>query len=290
MINFDKKFRMGIYEKALPIELSWRERLTKAKELGFDFVEISVDETDDRQARLEWSDEEIYALRNLCIELDMPLQSMCLSAHRKYPFGSMDDAVRERAFEIMEKAIVFAYKMGIRCIQMAGYDVYYEPQSAATHERFIEGMQKATKMAERAGVLLGVEIMDTPYLNSLSKFEVLKQKIPSPYFMAYPDVGNISGWNHHVPTELKLSHQHIVQVHLKDTLRVSPDCKGQFRDLVIGEGQVDFHGIFKTLAEIDYAGPLVIEMWAQNDDWFDDIAKAKARLETIARESGLELN
>ncbi len=37
---------------------------------------------------------------------------------------------------------------------------------------FIEGMKKARKMAERAGVMLGVEIMDTPYLNSLSKGEV----------------------------------------------------------------------------------------------------------------------
>ncbi|MCZ2721037.1 L-ribulose-5-phosphate 3-epimerase [Marinomonas sp. 15G1-11] len=289
MIHFENKFRLGIYEKALPADLSWRERLSKAKELGFDFLEISVDETDARQARLDWSDEEIYKLRDLCIEFDMPLQSMCLSAHRKYPFGSMDNAIRERSFDIMEKAIALAFKLGIRCIQMAGYDVYYEPQSEETHRRFVEGMQKATKMAERAGIMLGVEIMDTPYLNSLSKFEVLKRDIPSPFFMAYPDVGNISGWNHHVPTELKLGQDHIVQIHLKDTLRVSPECKGQFRDLVIGEGEVDFHSIFKTLAEIDYAAPFVIEMWAQNENWFDDIKKAKERLITIAHEAGLAL-
>lgn len=289
MIHFAKKFRLGIYEKALPADLSWRERLENAKALGFDFLEISVDETEDRQARLDWSDDEIYSLRNLCIELDMPLQSMCLSAHRKYPFGSMDDKVRDRAFDIMEKAIALAYKLGIRCIQMAGYDVYYEPQSEETHQRFVAGMQRATKMAERAGVLLGVEIMDTPYLNSLGKFEVLKREIPSPYFMAYPDVGNISGWNHHVPTELKLGQDHIVQIHLKDTLRVSPDSKGQFRDLVIGQGEVDFHAIFKTLVEIDYAAPFVIEMWAQNDNWYEDIVQAKATLERIAHESGLAL-
>jgi len=54
----------------------------------------------------------------------MPLQSMYLSAHRKFPFGSMDNAVREQAFVIMEKAITLAYKLGIRCIQMVGSDVY----------------------------------------------------------------------------------------------------------------------------------------------------------------------
>lgn len=289
MFNTKNKFRLGIYEKAMPIELSWEQRLLKAKQAGFDFVEISVDETDERRARLDWSDEEIYGLRRLTETLEMPLQSMCLSAHRKFPFGSMDDAIRQESLLIMEKAVTLAYKLGIRCIQMAGYDVYYEAQSEQTHLRFIDGMQQATKMAERAGIMLGVEIMDTPYLNSLSKFEVLKRQIPSPYFMAYPDIGNISGWNHDVCTELALSQDHIVQVHLKDTLRVSGNFKGQFRDLVIGEGEVDFYAIFKTLKAINYASPLVIEMWAQNDQWFEDILAAKAKLKEIANSVGFEL-
>ena len=289
MLDYKNKFRFGLYEKAMPACLSWEERLRKAKEAGFDFIEISVDESEERRARLDWSDEEIYQLRRLCEEMEMPLQSMCLSAHRKFPFGSMDDEIRAESFRIMEKAIVLAYKLGIRCIQMAGYDVYYEERSEQTHLRFIEGMEKAVKMAERAGVMLALEIMDTPYLNSLSKFEVLKRDLPSPYFMAYPDVGNISGWNHDVCTELKLSQDRIVQVHLKDTLRVSGTCKGQFRDLVIGEGQVDFHAIFRTQKEIDFAGPLVIEMWAQNDNWYDDISTAKSKLKEIANSVGFEL-
>lgn len=289
MINFNKKYRLGIYEKAMPATLSWEERLLAAKNAGFDFIEISVDETDERRARLDWSDEEITDLRNLCIKHDMPLQSMCLSAHRKFPFGSMDDTIRQEAFSIMEKAIILAYKLGIRCIQMAGYDVYYEPQSESTHLRFIDGMKKATKMAENAGVMLGVEIMDTPYLNSLSKFEVLKREIPSPYFMAYPDVGNITGWNYDVCTELMLAKHHIIQIHLKDTLRVSSVSKGQFRDLVIGEGEVDFFSIFKTLAGMDYCAPFVIEMWAQDDKWFENIKEAKKSLQEIAHKAGLPL-
>lgn len=197
--------------------------------------------------------------------------------------------VREQAFVIMEKAIILAYKLGIRCIQMAGYNVYYEPQSQETHLRFIEGMKKASKMVERAGVMLGVEIMDTSYLNSLSKFEILKREIPSPYFTAYPDVGNISGWNYDVCTELKLSQNHIVQIHLKDTLKVSDTCKGQFRDLVIGEGEVDFPAIFKTLVEMDYSAPLVIEMWAQDVHWLENMKLAKQRLCSIANEQGFAL-
>ena len=47
------EYCLGIYEKAMPNEYTWRERLEAAKKGGFDFLEISVDESDARLARLE---------------------------------------------------------------------------------------------------------------------------------------------------------------------------------------------------------------------------------------------
>lgn len=281
--------RVGLYEKALPADQPWEARLLAAKELGFDFVEISIDESDVRRARLDWSDQEIQALRHLCEQHAMPLHSMCLSAHRKFPFGSADPAVRQHAVDIMEKALTLAYQLGIRVIQLAGYDVYYEPSNDETHRRFIEGMQLCSQLAERFGVMLAVEIMDTNYLNSLSKFELLKRHVPSPYFMAYPDVGNIHGWRYDVCTELKLSQSHIVQIHLKDTHQVSADKAGQFRDLVIGEGSVDFEAIFKTLNQMQCDVPLVIEMWANDAHWKENIIKAKQILKSAAEKAQVKL-
>jgi L-ribulose-5-phosphate 3-epimerase len=289
MHDFNHKFRLGLYEKAMPASLSWVERIQVAKELGFDFIEMSIDESDERRARLDWDDATIYELRHLCEHYSLPIQSICLSAHRKFPYGSADPAIRQEAAVIMEKAISFAYKIGARCIQLAGYDVYYEPETPETSLRFIEGMKAATKLAERAGVMLGVEIMDTPYLNSLSKFEVLKKAIPSPFFMAYPDVGNITGWNYDTCTELKLSADHIVQIHLKDTRKVSAQSQGQFRDLIIGEGEVDFLAIFRTLVDMNYAAPMVIEMWAQDEHWMQNIHTAKTRLAQLGHEAGFAI-
>lgn len=287
MYHDDKRYRVGLYEKALPNELDWQAKLEATKELGFDFLEISVDESDERRARLDWSDEEIYTLRRQCEVIGIPLQSMCLSAHRKYPFGSHDSAVRLQAEIHMQKAIALAYKLGVRTIQLAGYDVYYEPADKDTHRFFIEGMRKAAKMAEKAGVMLAVEIMDTEYLNSLSKFEILKREVNSPCFTAYPDVGNISGWNYDVCTELALAMPHITQIHLKDTYKVKPGYQGQFRDLVIGEGEVDFNAIFTTLSDTNCAVPMVIEMWAQDEHWRENIIAAKARLNSACQHAAL---
>ena len=49
------KMPVGLYEKALPDELSWEERLEAAGRAGYDFVEISIDESDERLARLDWT-------------------------------------------------------------------------------------------------------------------------------------------------------------------------------------------------------------------------------------------
>ncbi|CDT77510.1 L-ribulose-5-phosphate 3-epimerase ulaE [Vibrio coralliirubri] len=283
------RHRVGLYEKALPNELSWEDKLATTKELGFDFLEISVDESDERRSRLDWNDEEVYALRRLCEKHGIPLQSMCLSAHRKFPFGSADPAIRQQAVIHMEKAISLAYKLGIRTIQLAGYDVYYEPADKVTHQRFIEGMKLSAQLAERSGVMLAVEIMDTDYLNSLSKFEVLSREVNSPYFTAYPDVGNISGWNYDIVTELKLSKPHITQIHLKDTYKVTDKYKGQFRDLVIGDGEVDFNAIFETLKETECVVPLVIEMWAQDERWKENILTAQKRLNEVCVQTGVPM-
>ncbi|SUH05621.1 L-ribulose-5-phosphate 3-epimerase UlaE [Salmonella enterica subsp. enterica] len=102
-----KQIPLGIYEKALPAGECWLERLTLAKELGFDFVEMSVDETDERLSRLDWSREQRLALVSAVAETGVRVPSMCLSAHRRFPLGSEDDAVRTQGLEIMRKAIQF---------------------------------------------------------------------------------------------------------------------------------------------------------------------------------------
>ena len=55
----NKKFyELGLYEKSMPNTLSFREKLETVKATGFDFLEISIDETDEKLARLEWTKEE----------------------------------------------------------------------------------------------------------------------------------------------------------------------------------------------------------------------------------------
>ena len=45
---------IGIYEKALKWDGSWANLFAQARRAGFAFVDLSVDETPEREARLRW--------------------------------------------------------------------------------------------------------------------------------------------------------------------------------------------------------------------------------------------
>ena len=78
--------RSTITTKAMPKDMEWRQKLECAKECGYDFVEISIEETDEKLARLEWNKEQRLEIVELMKEVGLPIRSMCLSGHRKYPF------------------------------------------------------------------------------------------------------------------------------------------------------------------------------------------------------------
>ena len=266
---------LGIYEKAFPGDLSLPERLRGAKELGFDFLELSVDESDERLRRLRWPSQVRSALRKEIEDAGIRVPSMCFSGHRRFPMGSHDAEVRQKAVEMMQEAINLASDLGIRVIQLAGYDVYYETADPETHASFVLNLHKAAEMAARAQVMLAIEIMDTSYINSITKYLWYDKTINSPWLAVYPDVGNLTAWNCDVEEELRIGLHRIVGLHLKETLKVTDEFPGQFRDVPFGSGNVDFIKLFQTLSRIGYAGPLLIEMWSASAAWKAEITAAR---------------
>lgn len=59
MVNQNKEYYLGLYEKSMPNTLSWEEKLEVVKEAGFDYLEMSIDETEEKLARLDQPVDEI---------------------------------------------------------------------------------------------------------------------------------------------------------------------------------------------------------------------------------------
>ena len=264
-----KPYQIGLYEKAMPDTLTWKEKLECAKECGYDFVEISIDETDAKLSRLEWTKEERAEMVRLMEEVGIPIRSMCLSGHRKYPFGSSNPDTRKRSMEIMEKAIQLADDLGVRIIQLAGYDVYYEDSTEESRKLFAENLAKATMMAADKGVIMGFETMETEFMNTTEKAMKYVSLINNPYLGVYPDAGNLTNaaktYGTSVLDDMETGRGHIVALHLKETV------PGKFREIPFLTGHVDFDAVIGKAKDLGIRR-FVTEMWyVKQDNWKDDI-------------------
>lgn len=257
------KYRLGMYEKSMPNFLSIDEKLENCKKSGFDFLEISIDETDERLARLDYNDEKINEIRRSIEKTGVSIDTMCLSGHRKYPLGSMEH--EKRSLEIMSKAIVFAKKLGVRIIQLAGYDVYYEKSDDETRNRFIKNLETAVLMASKEGIVLGFETMETPFMDTVEKAMEYVNYVDSPYLNVYPDVGNLTNaskvYGNDLCLDIKKGKGKIVAAHLKETI------PNHYREIEFGKGHVDFVKCIDTLKMLK-VNMFVGEFWyVGQDNW-----------------------
>jgi L-ribulose-5-phosphate 3-epimerase len=260
----------GVYEKALGGG-SWPAILSDARRAGFDFVEMSIDESEARLARLEWSRRERRQLVGSCQEQDMPIFSICLSAHRKFGLGSNDPSSRARAGQILDAAMALACDLGVRVVQIAGYFAYYETRDPEARARYVAGLRRGAELAQRRGVMLAVENIDTPDMASLSECLALRDEVGSPWFALYPDLGNLAVHRLDILAELELLPGVAVALHLKDAR------PGEPRRVPFGQGTVPFRAVFEHLAQSDFSAPFTVEMW--NDD-------PTAAVQTAARALG----
>lgn len=259
LTNTENNRLIGIYEKAINNNFSFEDKILIAKKAGYDFIEFSVDESDDKLLRLDWTKKQRNEIKKLLIKHNFILNSMTLSAHRKYSFGSKEKKTLKKAFDIMLKAILLAKDLGIRTIQLAGYDVYYEESDAQTKLNFLNNFKKVALMASKYSVMLAFEIMDTPFMGTICRALKYVNNIDSPFIKIYPDLGNLYQWSNNIENELTIGKNQIVGFHFKDT---EP---GVFRDVPFGFGTVDFVKILKVIKNLKLNVPVLIEMWSKNE-------------------------
>ncbi len=262
--------RLGCYEKAMPSNWTWVNKCVAAKDAGYDFIEISIDETDEKLARLDDSNFASTVLNAVKLT-GMPIRTMCLSGHRKYPLGSEHPETVIRSLDIFTKAVKLAECLGIRIIQLAGYDVYYEDSSPVTRKRFLENLKKCVAIAARHGVLLGFETMETPFMDTVSKAMAVVRAVDSPYLNVYPDLGNCTNaaklYRTELVDDLHSGQGRIVAVHIKETV------VGKYREIPFGKGHVDFKNALKTCMELGVR-MYVAEFWYDSTTEANDVLKS----------------
>ena len=255
---------LGIYEKALrsgPLAVSgnrvdgeaWRVFLDQVPHAGFSFLDLSIAESPEREARLDWD------------------AGQCRT-------------VRRRAREVMARGLQVCHDLGVPVIQLAGYYCYYEDPNPDAERWYAQLLADAVPLAARLGVVMGIENVDGDDVTSLTKAMEFVDAVDSPYLQLYPDLGNIAEQGLDPGVELTAGEGHMVAMHAKDVRLGEP------RRVEMGTGVVDWDRSFELLAAQGWSGRLMIEMW--NDDVPDSLSRcaaARAFIEERAASAGIAI-
>lgn len=184
--------------------------------------------------------------------------------------------------EIAEKSIELAADLGIRVVMIPGYDVYYEPSDEKTKSGYLENLKKVAEIAEKTGVILGLETMENEFMNTVEKAMKYVVLCGSNYLKIYPDIGNLTNaakqYKMDVLEDLQLGKGNITSMHLKETL------PGRYREVPYGTGHVDFEAAIRKAWQMGIRR-YVTEFWYLGEEnWNEELKKAYDKMANILNE------
>ncbi len=273
-----RKYALGLYEKAMP-DIPWPEKLQAAKAAGYDYLEMSIDATEEKIARLDWSRAEQIRLLRWADEVQLPIRSLCVSALTKYALGDPNPELRTRGMRIAEKSLALADALGARIVMLPGYDIYYGESTEETKRLYLEAMERLAELAARSGVMLGFETMENEFMNTVGKAMKYVSLLDSPYVKIYPDIGNLTNAAHlyrqDVLEDMSLGEGQLLAMHLKETR------PGVFREVPFGSGHVAFESAIRMAWSLGVRR-FVTEFWyREGTDWQGELHKAHDRFAFI---------
>jgi L-ribulose-5-phosphate 3-epimerase UlaE len=124
--------------------------------------------------------------------------------------------------------------------------------------------------------MLGLENLDTPFVENISKGLEIIHEINSPWLRLYPDIGNLSAAGYFPPDELLLAKDQLLGIHVKDAM---PKV---IRGIPFEEGIVPFKETFRTLAGMGFWGLLGVEIWGDRHTGDNPIAAAAFARQFVA--------
>ncbi|MCL2740608.1 MAG: sugar phosphate isomerase/epimerase [Oscillospiraceae bacterium] len=270
--------RKGLNVWTVPGGHTVRECVHKAKEAGFDGIELAMAEKG--ELSLESDDGEAAGLREYARSIGIGISGLATGLYWKYGVASNDGVIRRKAKDILRKQLALAKSLGADNVLFVpgtvgpqeGGEVRYDD----AYDRTLEALAEAAPIAEGMGVRIGVENVWNKFLLSPLEARDLLDKVASPYVGFYLDVGNLIQFG--FPQQwIRILGSRIVNVHVKDC-RANLGYSG-FVDLLAGD--VDFREVMAALGEVGYDGYLNAEMGGYKDFKDQVIYNTKASMDAI---------
>ncbi len=224
---------------------TFQQKIRKAKEYGFDGVEIRLFEEEAGEEKIREIREALSGEGVTPVSLIMPGET-----YRK-PLLTKKDL--EDKLELGKKAIDAAAKFGCPTIVCPEYGpqiplpLFDHPKRPPKeiHELLISYLTQVTRVAERAGVPVMIEPInryETRFFYTLEDGYRVIEEVGSDSLFLLADLFHMSMEEKSIPEAIRKYGKKIIHVHLGDNNRYLP-----------GQGHTDFAAAFRALREIGYS-------------------------------------
>jgi L-ribulose-5-phosphate 3-epimerase len=275
--------KKGLYQGCLPPTVSMEQSLKLIAELGFDGLEITMEDLDPlppeainettpeilaigdsvgmtkaREGALTFqsSPAEIDQLAVLVSDSGSRIHSIASMAHFFYPLSSPVPSIRDRGIEMAFRMLEAAHIVGADTILLVpgfvtpavGYQDVYQ-----TSQRVIRGL---AKKARQLDITIAIENVWNRFLLSPLEMARYVDELDTPYVGVYFDVANVLPYGY-AEDWLRILGTRVKAVHFKDFRRDIDNILG-FTHLL--HGDVNWPAVSKALDDIGYAGYVTVEV------------------------------
>ena len=244
------KNKLGVH--ALVWEAGWSHdecarAIAKSAEVGFDFIEASMPEPD--EIDVDYTRRELEK-NNLGINI-----SFGLSPHTD--ITSPDKEIVARGRKHLEQEVRLARDLGasyICGILHSSFGKENEPNTPEGAKRSAEVLAHIAELAAASNITLGLEMVsryESNLLNTAAQGVEFCKKIGAPNVKVHLDVYHMNIEEPDLPMAIRHAGPLLGYFHTGDSHRG-----------YMGSGNIDHRAVFRTLAEIGYAGPITFESFS----------------------------
>jgi len=230
---------------------SWEQEFSRARACRFDTIEWLF-EADRYEQNPIWTETGLERIRQQIADTGIHLRSICATYFMTHPFFRVSEQERANSLSVLNGLIKRAAALGIRSIVVPVLEMS-EVRTDSEKIQLLGALSEPLSLAVTDGIRLGLET-ELP----ASEYRDLIEQGNHPALGVCYDTGNAAARGYDIAADVRTLNPFLCGVHIKDRRHGGPN-------VLLGQGDANFVGFFRVLAELGYAGPFVLETASGED-------------------------
>ena len=212
--------------------------------------------------------------RGLAVVIETGARFLLDPWHKHQPtLLSADVQGRERRLDFLRRAVDIAAALEAEAVSFWSGTAVAPASTETLMDRLVQGCRQLCEYAEKRQVRLAFEPEPGMFLDTMTRWAELHQRVADPNFGLTIDIGHLHCLGETpIAEHLRRWRDWLWNIHVEDMRR------GVHDHLMFGEGEIDFAEVLAALAEIGYTGGVHVELSRHSHDAVETARRALAFL------------